>query len=201
MKYYFPALFFLFSFSSFAQVAETAEDISPLLIGEKIPPTQVSSMESKEVLTADLFKEKPTVLLFYRGGWCPYCNAHLAAVGEITEEIQDLGYQILAVSPDSPENLNKSMEDQQLDYRLFSDADGNFSKAMGLAYKSPEKYASMLSDYSGGGNTGFLPVPALFIVDRKGTILFEYISPDYKNRIEAPLLLKVLEFYSKKANK
>lgn len=198
MKYYFLIILFAFSLPSFAQMAETAEDISPLLIGEKIPPTNLLSMENEKVLTADLFKEKPTVLLFYRGGWCPYCNAHLSAVGEITEEIKGLGYQILAVSPDSPENLNKSMEDQQLDYRLLSDADGNFSKAMGLAFKSPEKYASMLSDYSGGGNTGFLPVPALFIVDREGTILFEYISPDYKNRIEAPLLLKVLEFYSTK---
>ena len=198
MKYYFLTLLFICSLSSFAQVAETAEDISPLLIGEKIPPTNLLSMENGKILTADLFKEKPTVLLFYRGGWCPYCNAHLAAVGEITEEIERLGYQILAVSPDSPENLNKSMEDQQLDYQLFSDTEGVLTKTMGLAFKSPDKYASMLSDYSGGGNTGFLPVPALFIVDREGTILFEYISPDYKNRIEAPLLLKVLEFYSKK---
>lgn len=196
MKYYFLSLFFVFSLPSFAQVAEKAEDISPLLIGEKIPPTNLLSMENTKVMTADLFREKPTVLLFYRGGWCPYCNAHLSAVGELTEEIEALGYQILAVSPDSPENLNKSMEDQQLDYRLLSDGDGNFSKAMGLAFKSPEKYASMLGEYSGGDNTGFLPVPALFIVNREGTILFEYISPDYKNRIEAPLLIKVLEFYS-----
>lgn len=198
MKNFLFTLLLMFSVSSFSQVAETAEDISPLLIGEKIPSTKVLSMENEKVLTADLFKEKPTVLLFYRGGWCPYCNAHLAAVGEITEEIEAMGYQILAVSPDSPENLKKSLVDQQLDYRLFSDADGKFSQTMGLAFKSPEKYASMLGDYSDGGNTGFLPVPALFIVDGEGTILFEYISPDYKNRIEAPLLLKVLEFYSRK---
>lgn len=56
----------------------------------------------------------------------------------------------------------------------------------------------MLSDYSSGGNTGFLPVPALFVVDKSGTILFEYISPDYKNRIQAPLLLEVVKFYSEK---
>lgn len=197
MKYYLLILL-LISFSSFSQVAETAEDISPLLIGEVIPSVKVYSMQNEEVLTTELFKEKPTVLLFYRGGWCPYCNAHLSAVGELTEEVEALGYQIVAVSPDSPENLKKSMEEQRLNYRLVSDAVGSFTKATGLAFKSPEKYSSLLSDYSGGGNSGFLPVPALFIVDREGTILFEYISPDYKNRIEAPLLLKVLEFYSKK---
>lgn len=181
-----------------AQVAERAEDISPLLIGETIPPTGLYSMENKKILSDELFKEKPTVLLFYRGGWCPYCNAHLAAVGQITREIKALGYQILAVSPDSPEKLRESVEQQDLDYRLISDTQGKFSQAMGLAFRSPEKYRDMLSAFSGGGNTGFLPVPALFIVDRDGTILFEYISPDYKNRIEAPLLLQVVQFYSKK---
>lgn len=188
----------LVSVSSLAQVAEHAEDISPLLIGETIPSTDVLTIENQKISVKDVFKENPTVLLFYRGGWCPYCNAHLSAVGEITEEINAMGYQILAVSPDAPKNLKKSMADQKIDYRLLSDADGSFTRAMGLAFKSPDKYSSMLSEYSGGDNQGFLPVPALFVVDREGTILFEYISPDYKNRIEAPLLLKVLEFYKNK---
>lgn len=188
----------LLSFSSLAQVAEKAEDISPLLTGEKIPSTELFSMGNEKTTTDAIFENKPTVLLFYRGGWCPFCNAHLAAVGELTEEIASLGYQIIGVSPDSPEKLRESMEEQDLEYQLVSDAEGKFSEAMGLAFKSPEKYSSMLSDFSGGGNTGFLPVPALFIVDTEGTILFEYISPDYKNRIEAPLLLEVVKFYSTK---
>jgi peroxiredoxin len=186
---------FLITVSAFGQIAERAEDVSPLLIGEAIPAIQLKSIDNKEISTQELFMEKPSVLLFYRGGWCPYCNAHLAAVGEISEKITALGYQIIAISPDSPEKLGHSIEKQDLDYQLFSDAGGDLTSAMGLAFKSPEKYGAMLSEYSGGGNAGFLPVPALFIVDKQGSILFEYISPDYKNRIEAPLLLSVLQHY------
>ncbi len=198
MKLNILLLSFLISVSSLAQVAERAEDISPLLIGEKVPQIKISSVENKKISLIDVVKKRPTMLLFYRGGWCPYCNAHLAAVGEITEEIRELGYQIIAVSPDSPEKLKESLENQDMDYQLFSDADGNLIKAMGLAFQANDKYVSMLSDRSGGENSGFLPVPALFIVDTKGTIVFEYISPDYSQRIAAPLLLDVLKHFSGK---
>lgn len=186
------------SASSFAQIAETAEDISPLLIGEKVPKTAVISVENEKIPLHNIISQKPTVLLFYRGGWCPFCNVHLAAVGEITEEISALGYQVIAVSPDSPEKLQESLEEKDLGYELFSDADGNLIKAMGLAFKSPDKYGSMLSDRSGGENEGFLPAPGLFIVNTAGTIEFEYVSPDYEQRIEASLLLEVLKHYSKR---
>lgn len=188
-------LILFISFSSFAQIAETAEEVCPLLIGEKIPATEITSTEGKKQLLTQIVGEQPTILLFYRGGWCPFCNAHLAEVGEITTEIKSLGYQIIAVSPDSPEKLQVSLAEQNLDYELFSDAGGELTRAMGLAFKSPEKYGSMLNNVSGGKNSGFLPVPALFVLDMEGTILFEYISPDYKQRIAAPLLLEVLKHY------
>lgn len=199
MKNYFILLnLFFISLSSFAQIADTPEEISPLLIGEKIPEISITAINGEVKNLTDVIAEKPTVLLFYRGGWCPYCNAHLSAVGELSEEIQKLNYQVIAVSPDSPEKLRESMEEQKLDYSLFSDADGALIQAMGLAFKSPDNYTSMLENFSSGSNPGLLPVPALFILDTEGTILFEYISPDYKNRIEAPLLMEVLKFYSKK---
>lgn len=194
---YFILLLFI-SVSAFAQIAGTAEEVSPLLIGEKVPDIGITSAEGKKTGLKEILSTQPTILLFYRGGWCPFCNAHLAEVGEITAEIKDLGYQIIAVSPDSPEKLKNSLEKQDLEYELFSDANGSLTQAMGLAFKSPEKYGSMLISYSGGENSGFLPVPALFVLDTEGTILFEYISPDYKQRIAAPLLLNVLKHFSAK---
>lgn len=190
-------LMLFISISTFAQIAETPEEVSPLLIGEKVPDTtEIRSIENVKIPLREIVGKQPTLLLFYRGGWCPFCNAHLAEVGEITSEIKALGYQIIAVSPDSPEKIKESLEKQDLDYELYSDANGNLTKAMGLAFKSPEKYGSMLSTFSGGENPGFLPVPALFVLDTEGTILFEYISPDYKQRIAAPLLLEVLKYFN-----
>lgn len=193
-----PIFFLFISALSFGQVAETPEDISPLLIGEKVPQVAILSVGNERIPLRQIVSEKPTVLLFYRGGWCPFCNVHLAAVGEIDHAISALGFQIIAISPDSPEKLKESLEEQDLNYRLFSDADGALTKAMGLAFRSPEKYDSMLRDRSGGANDSFLPVPALFVVNTEGIIEFEYISPNYEQRIQTSLLLDILKHYSKK---
>lgn len=184
-----------------AQVAEKAEDISPLLIGETIPNAQLKSPDGSINNVLNIIREKPTVLLFYRGGWCPFCNLHLSEIQGVQSEVIKLGYQIAAISPDSPENLQVTDEKQKLDYRLFSDADGAFIKAMGIAFKAPGKYAGMLNKSSGGQNEGFLPVPSVFVVDTSGKILFEYINPDYKIRLSAGLLLAVLkELKNEKSN-
>jgi hypothetical protein len=42
-------------------------------------------------------------------------------------------------------------------------------------------------------NTSFLPVPSVFVVNTNGDILFEYVSPDFKHRITAELLVSVLK--------
>lgn len=178
---------------SYAQLPEKAEDISPLLVGESIPDALIKAPDGSEHQVLDIISQKPTVLLFYRGGWCPYCNAHLAEIQDAESEIIKQGYQIVAISPDSPENLQLSAEKYKLNYSLYSDDSGKLSKAIGIAFKAPERYTGMLSKKSGGLNEGFLPVPSVFITDIDGKIWFEYISPDYKTRLNAGLLLAVLK--------
>ena len=176
----------------FAQLPEQAEDIAPLLYGEKIPEGVLTTPAGEDHRVAGIIEKKPTVLLVYRGGWCPYCNAHLAEIQQAESEILGLGYQLVAVSPDSPKNLKTTDDKHQLNYSLYSDTRGDFLKALGLAFQAPEKYSEMLQDRSNGKNKGFLPVPAVFVVDTSGTIRFEYINPDYSTRISAGMLLAVL---------
>ncbi|MGM0622143.1 MAG: peroxiredoxin-like family protein [Bacteroidota bacterium] len=181
------------TFIASAQLPEKSEDISPLLIGEKIPDVELKATNGSNQQLYNIIGQKPTVLLFYRGGWCPYCNAHLAEIQEAQNEVLSLGYQIVAVSPDSPENLQATGEKQNLAYRLYSDGGGELTKAIGIAFKAPERSTDRLIEFSGGQNEGFLPVPSVFIVDTSGKIMFEYINPDYKTRLRADLLLAVLK--------
>lgn len=181
------------SLSASGQVAGAAEEISPLLIGEIIPDILVKAPDGSEHSMLNILSQKPTVLLFYRGGWCPYCNTHLSEIRNVESEIIKLGYQIIAISPDSPENLVVTSEKNDLDYFLYSDADGTFMKAMGIAYEAPKRSMEKLLSYSDGANTGILPVPSVFVTDPKGLILFEYINPNYKTRMSAPLLIAVLQ--------
>ena len=189
----------LFSFimllatGSYAQLAEKAEDIAPLLIGETVPLEIAAGMRTNDKNLGALLKDNPSVIVFYRGGWCPYCNRHLSAIGEAEQAILDLGYQIIAISPDAETELKKSAAKNKLNYTLFSDADGSFIKAMGIAFKAPEKYKNLLLKSSGGKNADFLPVPAVFVVNKKGRIIFQYIAPNYKERMSASLLTSALK--------
>ena len=176
--------------SAQTELPKTAMEISPLLIGEKIPNQSLKSIDNVDINLSDLFANKKTILIFYRGGWCPYCNLHLAALGESEKELLGLGYQIIAVSPDSPVKLKMTDEKNKLNYVLLSDSNGALSRAIGIAFQAPTTYKSIVTEGSDGANTAlFLPVPSVFILDVTGTIQFEHITPDYKHRISNDLLI------------
>ena len=87
-----------------------AEDISPILIGETLPNGNFQNVEGEYIQLRAILEEKPTILVFYRGGWCPYCNVQLSGLVEIEEDILELGYQIVAISPDDYKNLQSTIE-------------------------------------------------------------------------------------------
>lgn len=179
---------------------QQSTDISPLLIGEKIPSVNIPAANGKSFDLNAHLTEKPTILFFYRGGWCPFCNKELAGVQSIQEDLVKMGYQIIAISTDSPDNLNKSMDKQHLSYTLLSDADLAISKEFGIAFKAPAAYSSTLAQGSAGKNVDkLLPVPSVFILDKSGIIQFEYINPDFKQRI-SPTLLQSVAAALKKEN-
>ncbi len=187
------AFIFLFTTNLAAQLPAQPEDISPLLAGETIPNITLSALDGKTVNFREIAKNKPTVLVFYRGGWCPYCNRHLAALGQMESEVLRLGYQIVAVSPDEAKRMQETVEKDSIKYQLYSDANGDFAKSIGIAFAAPERYSKMLGEWSGDQNKGFLPVPSVFVLDTSGQILYEHISPNYKQRLSGDLLLAVLK--------
>jgi peroxiredoxin len=185
-------LFVLLAFSpQLMEIPDKPEDISPLLIGEKIPNTKIYDLENKGLNINDLIAQKPSILIFFRGGWCPFCNKQLAAIQDIKPKLEKLGYQIIAISPDKPEGMKKTLDKNQLDYTLLSDYTMEASLALGIAFKS-SKYQDLL-EKSSGQKHHLLPVPAVFIVDQTGKILFEYINPNYQERLNPKLLLVAAE--------
>ncbi|SFW83015.1 Peroxiredoxin [Chitinophaga sancti] len=167
-------------------------DISPLLIGEKIPIVRIPSAEGVLFDLNSHIMQQNTILIFYRGGWCPYCNKALSGIQEIQDSLIKMGYQIIAISTDSPENLNITAVKHKLRYTLLSDADLNIAKQFGIAFQAPEGYLKMLAQSTGGKDVEqLLPVPSVFIIDTKGIIQFEYINPDFKQRISPDLLQAV----------
>lgn len=109
-----------------------------------------------------------------------------------------MGYSIIAISPDAPENLKKSVDKNKLTYTLVSDKIGALAKAMGIAFQAPHPYEKLLTPNQGEGVELHLPVPAVFLVNEEGEILFEYINPNYKKRMSGDLLLSTAKVFVKK---
>jgi peroxiredoxin len=171
-----------------------AEDISPILIGETLPNGNFQNVEGESVQLKAILEEKPTILVFYRGGWCPYCNIQLSGLVEIEEDILELGYQIVAVSPDDYKNLQSTIENNSTKYKLLSDPNGEFIQEIGIAFKT----SSSLKEYiigkgQKGETSSVMPAPTVMIVNKQGVIKFEYINPNYKERISGEMLLSILK--------
>ena len=176
-----------------AQIYPTANDVKPLLIGQKIPNATLQNLDGKDVELESLMAEQPSVVVFYRGGWCPYCNAQLAGLAKIENEIKDLGYQIIAISPENFQNIPEVAKKDKVSYTLLSDNGGNLIQRTGIAFEMPDNYKKGLSSKVKGNLTPILPVASVFIVNRSGEIMFEYINPDYKIRLPKDMLLAVLK--------
>ena len=189
MKKIVTLLLLSLTMNSFAQIADAPENISPLLIGEKIPNIVLHDSDGVEVTTNKIFNKK-TVLVVYRGGWCPYCNSQLADMQEIENQIIELGYQVVAVSPDAPSFLKQTEDKKELKYQLYSDSEGKFAQALGIAFKREK---GKLDKYSEGKNPGFLPVPTVYVINENKEIEFLYINPNYSKRLEGNVLLAVLK--------
>ena len=124
-------LFVCLSFAlnmSFGQISTSATETSPIMNGESIPHVQLLNLDSESVDLQALIGEKPTMLLFYRGSWCPYCNVQLADLQEASDQLLALGMQIIAISPDTPEKMLASVNKNKLSYLYCPTMTLNLSK-------------------------------------------------------------------------
>lgn len=193
------SVMFVISFSLHAakvtQIAQSPELIRPLLPGLEAPKLALNNTRGQDVQLSDLYQHKTTVLVVYRGGWCPYCSRQLASIQTIEQQLVSLGAQIVAVSPDSPSSLMKSTV-QSPNYLLLSDSELALSQALGVAYYLDEKTTQLYRDKIGikfasldGQNKVALPVPSVFVIDKKGIVQFNYTNPNYKVRLDESVLL------------
>lgn len=175
---------------------QDATKVQPLSAGEKAPTATLRGPDGQSVDLAAKYARKPTVLIFYRGGWCPYCNTHLGQIATAEPELLRMGYQVLAISPDRPEELARTLDKQELTYELLSDSDVKLARAFGLVFHvddpTVEKYRGFGIDLeqASGRDHHMLPVPAVYIVDQTGVIRFAHWDADYKQRLAPEVLLE-----------
>ncbi len=178
-------------------VAPSENEIVPLTVGTTIPNPTVTLTNGHHAGLADLVAgEGAAAIVFYRGGWCPYCNAQLADLAGSAEALGELGVRIVGVTPDSLGELRKTEATLERGVTLVSDAGADALKAFGVAFRLPdETHEIYLRDYgidverASGETHRLLPVPSVFLVDAAGVVRFVHADPDFKVRLSGDALL------------
>jgi peroxiredoxin len=169
--------------------------VSPLLLGSPLPDVTLRTLDDATVSLKDAIAGKPAVLVFYRGGWCPYCNLQLSGLRLIRKELETEGYALIAISPDSPAELRKTLDKAALDYQLLSDSDADAMRAFGIGYQVDARTREKLTGYgidlakASGRDHHVLPVPAVYLVDAAGVLQFSHVHPDYTVRLPEGVVL------------
>lgn len=187
----------LFSMTIHAEIASAPDTIHPKLNGQMVPANvTLKQLDGQELPLTTLLANKPTVIVFYRGGWCPYCNAQLAGLQKIMPQLAELGYQVIGISPE-PVSASKSVHrTSPPSYLQLSDQSLQAMQAFGVAYYVDDKTEQAYRQGHGIQLTydqtarAVLPVPAVFIVDAAGLIRFNFIHINYKVRLEPELLVQ-----------
>lgn len=170
---------------------------SPLEKGDKVPSGVLKTASGRSVDTAKLLVGQPSVIIYYRGGWCPYCNKHLAGLVDIVDDLKLNGFQLLAISPDRPDILMDKEDLSKLSYDLLSDSSMEVARQFGIAFEVPDELVAKYKDSYGidieadsGQTHHLLPHPSVFIVDAKGVIRFAYVNEDYTVRLDPGRILE-----------
>jgi peroxiredoxin len=184
MKYFYTLLLAAFLLNE----AAAQEAPEGLFIGSKAPDFKAKDQNGNEVRLKDLLKKGKVVLVFYRGQWCPYCNRELSRIQDSIQFIKDKGAMVVAVSPEKQESIAVTVEKTKAEYPVIYDEGLKIMKAYEVEFEVPEntitryKNADIDIEKNNGANGKYLPVPAVYIIDKESTVTYRFFETDYKKR-------------------
>lgn len=194
-------------------LTESVDEVKKLRIedkalkaGKKIPNFALPDVSRGTVQASELLKKGSLVIVFYRGSWCPYCNLQLRDLQKNLKLIHEAGAELVAISPQLPDNSLLAVNKNNLEFYVLSDVGNKVAGEFGLVYKMPEKLKKFYIETNlnleriNGNKEWDLPVSATYVVKKTGEIYYTFIDADYKVRPETKEILKILERMNKENN-
>jgi peroxiredoxin len=170
-----------------------------LAFGEKAPAFELSDHNGKLVSSVELLAKGKLVICFFRGRWCPFCVGQLEALNSVMHEIQAGGASLIAISPQTVQQSFFMADQHKLRFALLSDVGNNVARQFGLVYRVPEfqqavyRRAFVNLPLANGNESWELPIPATYIIDRDGTVIYASSNPDYTERPEPGEILTAVK--------
>ncbi|QBG49286.1 AhpC/TSA family protein [Verrucomicrobia bacterium S94] len=158
-------------------------------VGDVAPDFELMNASGEKVRLSDALKEGPVVLMWYRGGWCPYCNLTLHAMQKELPNFKAAGATLFALTPEVPDKSMSTAEKNELEFQVLSDIDNNVAREYGVVFKLTDEVAAIyeekfgLSDYN-GNESAELPLAATYVINQDGKITYAFLDADYRNRAE-----------------
>ncbi len=159
-------------------------------VGDRIPSLSLPDAKGEIVSIDRLLEKGPAVVIFYRGGWCPYCNLELRAWQTHLAELESLGATLVAISPQTPDHSLSTTEKNNLAFPVLSDSDLKAANGFRIAFTLPPELVDLYGSVGNnlpelnGNDQWVLPIPATFVIDPSGVIQFAHVEADYRQRAE-----------------
>lgn len=158
--------------------------------GDQVPDFKLPSTAGKNIRLSGLLEAGPVVLTFYRGGWSPYCSVQLRALQAALPEFERLGAQVVAISPEIPEQAKATARKLGLGFALLSDVGNNIARKFGPVVAVPEILRPVYVQFGidipahNGDDSFELPLPATYLIDENGRVQYASVNADPRNRAE-----------------
>ena len=171
-------------FSIISQAQETPKGLTTQV---KAPEFSAKDQTGTTINLQDHLKKGSVVLVFARGHWCPYCNKQLRRFEDSLPQIKAKGATLIAVTPEKPEYINKLVAKTKASYPILFDEGLRIMKSYDVAFEVDNatitSYKKFGIDFTtiNGLNGNYLPVPAIYVINKEGAIVFRHYDDNYKN--------------------
>ena len=170
-----------------------------LAMHTSLPSFELPDHNGKPVTSADLLGKGRLVVCFIRGRWCPFCVGQMEAMNYIAPQIIAAGASLVAISPQTEKQACFMHDQHKLSFPILADTHNDLARQFGLVYRVPEEQQKLYRStfvnlpFVNGDESWELPIPATYVVDRDGSILFAATNEDYTERPEPLDILSLLE--------
>jgi peroxiredoxin len=170
-----------------------------LQVGANVPEFELSDQNGKRISSSGLLAAGKLVICFIRGRWCPFCVGQMEAMNYIAPQVATAGATLVAISPQTEKQAFFMRDQHKLSFSLLADAHNEIARQFGLAYRVPEEQQGLYRStfvnlpFVNGDASWELPIPATYVVDPSGTIIFASVNEDFTERPEPLEILSFLE--------